>query len=441
MNVPSAPYPQFDIKFDVPGLATSITARYMVASAHGYIGPDDPQKSSFSNPDNTGLLQAPGPITVITSATPAPRTVPMDSPSIPAGDSIIIYIHGGGSRAEEAVGLANWLLIEGSSAGTSYTVISFDLPNSAFASTFDVSQAISGAYDPSAGKVLAFEEQYIINFIEALDMKLGNVKNRIVALMGGSLGGNMSLLLSTWNQRHPNDTHAYLNSFVAWSATSIAPSTSYGFPIGQTSVGAPNGPSGAYLGGVLGEVSSAEAVGTEAKYIQDMYFSPLSKGVPPSIMFIPAQPIMWYRGPDWEPCKSSFIAQSRFDRYEIYSSASRHWTSAVDLELVYLSFQDNCFYQKIAAATGARLLLAAGEKDNYDPVDIYNNTLFVANLMKHSAQGKAEFWLDTGHSFHDERPHLFAKEIVDFLNGIDSSTLPYVKIGAPMPAAPSDTGA
>jgi hypothetical protein len=32
-----------------------------------------------------------------------------------------------------------------------------------------------------------------------------------------------------------------------------------------------------------------------------------------------------------------------------------------------------------------------------------------------SGQGKAEFWLDTGHSIHNERPRLFAREIIYFL--------------------------
>jgi pimeloyl-ACP methyl ester carboxylesterase len=121
---------------------------------------------------------------------------------------------------------------------------------------------------------------------------------------------------------------------------------------------------------------------------------------------------MWYRAPDWQPCKAYLTAQTRFDRYEIYSGPVRHWASAIDLEQVYFSFQD----KPIAPSPNSRLFLAAGEKDNYDPVNIYNSTISVANHLSGAANGRAEFWLDTGHSFHDERPHLFATEIALFLN-------------------------
>ena len=56
------------------------------------------------------------------------------------------------------------------------------------------------------------------------------------------------------------------------------------------------------------------------------------------LLSIPPQPVMWYRGGykdgsgQWQPCKDEDIARSRFDRYEIYSQYSRHWTTAIDLE-------------------------------------------------------------------------------------------------------------
>jgi len=434
VNVPTAPYPQFDITFDVSrtdGSTFPVTTRFMVASANAFVGPNDQTKSSLTNP-NPGVLQTPAGVAP-TPSMPAPRTVPQGVPSIPAGNEIIVYIHGGGSRAEEAVGLGNWLIISGLAAGKSYTVISFDMPNSAYGGTYQVTDVVGGSYDPSALAVVDFEEQYVINFIEALDQQLGNVKSRVVAVMGGSLGGNMSLLLSSKNDA----SHQYLNTVVAWSATSLAPSTYLHF--------IPNGPVAAYIGGLKAQATNAETPSTEATYIQNMYFKPLVQQ--PLLPFVPAQPIMWYRGddfppttsPSWKACKESFIAQSRFDRYEIYSDKTRDWTSALDLELVYLSFQDNCRYQSIASSPSSRLLLCAGAKDNFDPVDIYNSTLDVARLMARTAHGKAEFWLETGHSFHDERPNLFANEIVYFLNNLDSGDSPNGQLGSPTTAPPSRT--
>ncbi|MDA4118237.1 MAG: zinc dependent phospholipase C family protein, partial [Thaumarchaeota archaeon] len=360
VNVPTAPYPQFDIEFNVPtpsGGSVSVTTRFMVASAKTFIGPNNSNQSSFTDP-NVALLQAPaGPSF---SSNPAPRTVPNDKPSIPPGNQIIMYVHGGGSRAEEAVGLANAIIAEGAAVGKSYTVISFDLPNSAFASTFEVTDVV-GSYDPSKLQLVEFEQQFIMSFIDTLDTQLGNVKSSIVAVMGGSLGGNMSVLLSGRNDA----SHQYLNTIVSWSVTAMCP----GAYLGIIS----NGWAGAYLGGLKAAATDSEPASdhkTESTYIQNMYFKPLIDH--PPLPYTPPQPIMWYRAPDWQACKDSYTAQSRFDRYEIYSRMERHWISAIDLEQVYLSFQDDCRYRSIASSPSSRILLAAGDKDNFAPNAIFN---------------------------------------------------------------------
>ena len=432
VNVPTAPYPQFDISFSVTktDLVTEIpvTTRFMVASAGTFIGPNDSNMSSFTDPD-PGILAPPPPspvsVTPPFSPSPAPRTVPQDQPVIPAGNKIIIYIHGGGSRAEEAVGLANWLIVEGLALGQNYTVVSLDLANSAYGTSFDVTDILVGhTYDNNRLDVRDFEQRYIIAFIMTLQSQLGITDEQIVAVMGGSLGGNMGLLLSSQNGTHP-----FLDTIVAWSATSLAPSTT--FDISNSFVAA-------YIGGLKTQVTSPEPPtnhAIESAYIDKMYNQPLINE--PVLPFIPAQPLTWYRSPtppapepaepQWAPCKSSLIAQSRFDRYEIYSPTMRHWAIAVDLELITFSFQDNCLYQQISAMSAtstSHLFLAAGDRDNYDPVDIFNSTITVAQLLRHNVRGKAEFWKDTGHSFHDERPHLFAKEIVFFLSNLDADTSP-----------------
>ena len=432
VNVPTAPYPQFDISFSVTktDLVTEIpvTTRFLVASAGTFIGPNDSNMSSFTDPD-PGILAPPPPspvsVTPPFSPSPAPRTVPQDQPVIPAGNKIIIYIHGGGSRAEEAVGLANWLIVEGLALGQNYTVVSLDLANSAYGTSFDVTDILVGhTYDNNRLDVRDFEQRYIIAFIMTLQSQLGITDEQIVAVMGGSLGGNMGLLLSSQNGTHP-----FLDTIVAWSATSLAPSTT--FDISNSFVAA-------YIGGLKTQVTSPEPPtnhAIESAYIDKMYNQPLINE--PVLPFIPAQPLTWYRSPtppapepaepQWAPCKSSLIAQSRFDRYEIYSPTMRHWAIAVDLELITFSFQDNCLYQQISAMSAtstSHLFLAAGDRDNYDPVDIFNSTITVAQLLRHNVRGKAEFWKDTGHSFHDERPHLFAKEIVFFLSNLDADTSP-----------------
>ena len=423
VNVPTAPYPQYDIELMVPApnpkLGGSITlkTRYMVASAHTFVGPNNPDQVGFRDPASA-LLQAPsGPF----SSVPAPRTVPQDTPNIPANNKIIVYIHGGGSRAEEAVDMANWLIVEGHAIGREYTVISFDLPNSAYGTPFEAAD-VAGSYDYDNLNILQFEQQFIIQFIETLDSKVGNVKGRVVAVMGGSLGGNTSLLMTNWNA-DPNNPRHYLETIISWSVTATAPANYFGvIPASALAV---------YIAGQEGAVSSIELPGdhaTESKYIQDMYSKQLVP--PPSPIVIPAQPIMWFRGGyadgtrGWQPCKDAEITRSRFDRYEIYSPTSRHWTIAIDLEQISFSFQDGKPGLSVMAATTPHLMLVAGEQDNFNPNAIYNSTIKVARSIRLSGHGKAEFWLDTGHSIHNERPHLFSMEIVYFLNNLDKGDSP-----------------
>ncbi len=435
VNVPTAPYPQYDIGFSVTppdgGSPIPVTTRFMVASAHTFIGPSNPEQSVFVDPA-PDILEAPssGPF----SDTPAPRSIPDDAPVFPPGNQIIIYVHGGGSRAEEAVDMANSLIVEGAGQGVDYTVVSFDLPNSAYAAPFDISQLVGSSYHPSEMHVLKFEQQYVIDFIEQLDQQFGaGIKDRIVAVMGGSLGGNTSLLLTG---SYDPVSRPYLKTIVAWSATAVAPSTYLGI-ISQGDVGA-------FVAGLRAQATSDEAWGdhsTESQYINDMYYNPLLKGAPPLTPHIPAQPIMWYRGADdWQLCKSSSIACSRFDRYEIYSKMSRHWTTAIDLEQIFFSFQDftlqgssfqnpNNGFEILNSPPGAQppphLLLAAGDNDNFNPNAIYNSTIDLVRLIRRWARGKAEFWYDTGHSFHNERPNLFAQEVVYFLNNLDAGDSPH----------------
>jgi len=434
VNVPTAPYPQYDITFDVPqayGLPLHMTTRYVISRDDRYLG---------ATPFLPSILNQP---TIQPVGTPAPRWLPFDVPAIPPNDKIVIYIHGGGARAEEADNVASYLHYEGSAqVGQFYTIISFDLPNSAYGEPFDYTQiAYPYVYDPKKLDVLNFEQQYIINFIEALDRQLGNVKNRIVAVIGGSLGGDMGLLLSSRN----DSAHPYLNTIVAWSVTSLAPSTTSIFGVSTN-----NGDEAWGTGGYQTRLTAAGTLSNRHDYFHNLYFEDIADfgkliGISFAPEYVPPQPVMWYRNSDWQPCKTSSIAQSRFDRYEIYSESMRRWASALDLELVYLSFSDTFGQGAISPYGGdlnftfpsplpsSRLLLLAGDKDNYVPANIYYSTQVIGAALTGSlglvlpgssasqqAYGKVEFWQNTGHSFHAERPQALAREIVYFINNLDA---------------------
>jgi len=419
VNVPTAPYPQYDLDVDVevPGTTDTfpVTSRYLVASAGAWIGPSD-KNLAFSNP-SPGVLGGPA---AAGPPGPIPRAVPQEPPAAIPGNKIILYIHGGGSKAEEAVDMANWFIVEGAKTGDKYSVISLDLPNSAYGSTFDLTKITGSPYDYNRLDVLNCVVQYVIGFVEALDKKVGNVKDRIVAVMGGSLGGNTSLLLT--DHYDPKD-RPYLRAIVSWSVTATAPARYAGLvPAAWV----------AAVSGMTKDAFSPEPPGdhtTESQYIEAMYTVPLGKGALFTVLPIPPQPIMWFRGGykegdglDWQPCKDASVARSRFDRYEIYTPAIRHWITALDLEQITISFQDRL--PMTMPQPDARLMLVAGDNDNYFPNAIYNSTIKVARAIRDTAHGKAEFWLDTGHSIHSERPHQFVQEILYFLDNPDAGDSP-----------------
>ena len=162
--------------------------------------------------------------------------------------------------------------------------------------------------------------QYVIAFIEELDAaKSGNVKDRIVAVMGGSLGGNTSLLLT---DRYDPTTRPYLRTIVSWSVTATAPARYAGLVPGawRRRRARPPGEGGVQPG-------IARRPRDRGDVHREHVHGPARQGALFTVLPLPPQPIMWYRGGyvagdglDWQPCKDASIAQSRFDRYEIYSA-------------------------------------------------------------------------------------------------------------------------
>jgi hypothetical protein len=227
VNVPSAPYPQFDLDVVIPsttGPAATVTTRYIVARTGNRLLPPPQSNAPLPPPP-----QPPNP----------GRALPVTgTPSIPPGDKIFIYIHGGSSRLEESIRFVDQLLAEGTRQGQSYTVIAMDLLNSGYSTPVDhtriAEDTASYRPDPDQGDrnaaipawpaptygypMMDAEEQFILSFIDALDAEVGNIKNRIAAVMGGSLGGNMAVRLG----RRAN-TSSFLNTTVAWSVTCMRP--------------------------------------------------------------------------------------------------------------------------------------------------------------------------------------------------------------------------
>ena len=501
VNVPTAPYPQYDIAvpMTVNGQAVTLTTRYMLAASRTFIELQSNKRVCVGCPALPTTTPAPAipivraqlPICPINPPKPLPQrscfvnrwSLPVDSLGTPppltdqSQYSYIIYIHGGGSRLEEADALAAQLTAQ--SGSHKLIVISFDLPNSAYADQWLRSPSSAPTFldadtlfeDNPTGNVfnfplLAFTMQFVTSFIFELGQQNVINPNRVIAVVGGSLGGNISLLLAMSGQ--PSATAAFAPGLVSSPTNSAnSPIVHPLPPSANIVVWSPTAMvsyidnAGLIAGNNLKSSSpqwQSEVPGTRSAYFYHVYYHDTATF--PG--FLPPDPEMWYRS-DWadsnnvNDCEASFIAQSRFDRYEVYSSAMRRWTTAIDTEQAIFSFQTNTdrsndTYAPNYGFIGGRVLLLTGACDDYDndisqpnvvqPTlstgicnnqvlgntgrnlathqDIYGFTHDVANDMQ-AATGKAAFINDTGHSIHDERPAFLADQILGFLFGGDNN--------------------
>ncbi|MFO7178047.1 MAG: alpha/beta fold hydrolase, partial [Pseudomonadota bacterium] len=366
VNVPSAEFPQYEI--DVPVGGSRVKTRFMIASPS-----NDPHSATFN-----------------------PRALPPDfTPIVPDGDRVLLFIHGHSSRLEEALSLVPHLHALGRSRGRRYSIIAVDLPSCGYSEFLDheaIAPKRPTRYDHP---ILEFIEEFLIAFVEQLDARTP-IRNRIDAVIGGSLGGNMSLRLGRWaGTRLP-----WLRTVVSWSPASVWDSllASSFDPFKKKAC------DDTWAGAIEKESSQTRAGFFKAVFDKDTI--PLLLG---------AQPELWFRD-GWRPCKENSIRRARYERFEIYHPQHRRWHWRVAHEQLVFSHRDPYTERGVPSyqAIGARTLLAAGSEDNFIGTNIYDATRGLAVLLR-NAPGEGLFLRDTGHSIHAERPGLFAEHIAAFL--------------------------
>ncbi|GAA3643480.1 hypothetical protein GCM10022236_52690 [Microlunatus ginsengisoli] len=388
VNVPRTAYPQHDLAVTVPGDLgpVAVQTRYSIATSAGppALGPSVPR-----------------------------RDMPADStPHLPAGDRVILFIHGSDSRLEESEALIPSLLFWPDGRPTGYAVISMDMPGSGYANP--IAHTDVGVWPPAAGSLLPpfpglapatfsmlnFLEQFVLRFIAALSEQLGQpglVESRLAAVVGGSLGGNLSLRLARRG--------AWIRNAVAWSPGSIGLSTTLDLDRGiragwyltefWTGIrGLPGQP------GAFAQINQPETGASR----DDFFAFCLDKHIP-----VKTQPEQWFR--DDFPWKRAYIDQARRDRRETYTRLFRDWHWRISLEELVFSWKDPALHD-----FRSRLLLGAGAADDIDPALIFSNTRAVAQRLGQT-KGDSFFIDQTGHSAHAERPMLLGGKILAFLAG------------------------
>ncbi|MEP6848411.1 MAG: hypothetical protein ABI999_06115 [Acidobacteriota bacterium] len=242
--------------------------------------------------------------------------------------------------------------------------------------------------------VLDFIETFVVRFAETLDQKVP-FKNDIKAVMGGSLGGNMTFRLGR-RQGVP-----WLPKFVVWSPASIWSSMGEGGDLfkhfavrtaWENANNTRNGPSDADRAG---------------------FFGGWDKAIVPVIIPM-AQSGTWTS--NFYPCKNSSVAGARLERQETFDKnfLAWHWRLGGEQLLFSQLNRDPATNQPLYMLNQKPMLLGCGIEDHVAFNDICPATQTTAALMT-MTPGKALFLDKTGHSLDNERRNFWATQIIGFL--------------------------
>ena len=430
VNVPSSDFPQYDLDVVVeapmaPGGSTSITVRtrYTVAQSRPPALSPPLRRKRFT----LGLEPA--------------------APSIAPDADVLLFIHGMDSRAEEATDITNQLfaLQKQNNRTRNLVIVSLDLPTSGYSENLDhlriatleavgMPKTLTGTLVPYAAALknaiaavdfqfsgntplLDFIETFIVRFVEQLDAA-APIKDKIKAVMGGSLGGNMTFRLGRRCRSEmtgvclPGVTTNmdWLPAFVVWSPASIWNSLGEGADLTKHIA-----PLRALIGasdrdpGDAGDRLLQGRVGRRAEF-----FGSWNKPIVP-ILVPMAQSDTWQS--DFYGCKKTGLVGARLDRQETYDPLFLLWHWRLGAEQLLYSHQT-----EEPAGSGKprfksnvkRMLLACGVLDNVPWNDICGAVQRTAPQMT-TTPGKAVFLEMTGHSVDNERRMWFAGEITTFL--------------------------
>jgi hypothetical protein len=431
VNVPSSDFPQYDIDVMVPApLARSphppnvtVSTRFVVAQSRA---PALPRVAA------AGWTLRPEP-----------------PPVIGPDAEVLVFVHGMDSRAEEAADITHALFSRRGGSSRNLVVIAMDLPTSGYADNLDYDRVspLSAIGAPkltplpvpvpipppvhavavpifvalglpppppvippltpipdfgATGQtpLLDFIENFVVRFVDAVDGQ-APIKGNVKAVMGGSLGGNISFRLG----RRLN--LPWLPAVVAWSPASIWSSLGEGADVLKHL-----GPREAWQSANNRDPSDPNDLGPARSALRRDFFGGWDKAIVPGL--IPAQSETW--ASDWWPCKRSSVAAARLDRHETYGPRflSWHWRLAAEQLLYSHQSTDAATHLPRYMSNHTRMLLMCGTEDEVPYNNICSATRRTAPHMT-MTPGRALFMEKTGHSLHGERSDFVARQLDQFL--------------------------
>jgi alpha-beta hydrolase superfamily lysophospholipase len=325
----------------------------------------------------------------------------------------VLLLHGHSSRLEEVEHLATGLASRG------YVVLALDLPSNGYSGQLDHTHVLF-AEEPVRALPLPFAAEprttakhsslYTLRFLLAVVHRFvehvfaqHGLPPRIDLVAGGSLGGNLGLLLAALAPWDQPQRHRWVDPRLGWMkrVASWSPACLWNQP--NIATGTPHGRS----------LEPEE---------EDRRRDHLNRWMNVDHVFpvVIRQAEQWYRK-GW-PDKRRAIAEGWLARHETYSPLYRRWHWIVAHEQVKFSHQDPVLERDGSSSgvpgyglVGGEVLLMAGTGDDFPNTHIVDRVEELGPKMP--ARGHAMVWEDTGHSIHDERPNELTEVLDRFVEG------------------------
>jgi hypothetical protein len=325
----------------------------------------------------------------------------------------VLLLHGHSSRLEEVEHVITGLADRG------YVVLALDLPTNGCSGQLDhrhllfAEQPVRGLPLPFANEprspdkhsslyTLRFLLETLHTFVELVFAE-HNLPPRIDLVGGGSLGGNLGLLLSALAPSGEPQRHPWVDPRFAW--------------IGRVAAWSP-----ASLWNQLDVVAAEPHKRSHEPESEDRRRDSLNRWMNVDHIWVVAirQAEQWYRR-GW-PDKRRALAESWLARHEVYSPRFRRWHWALAHEQVKFSHRDPVLGPDGRPTArlgwelvGGEVLLMAGTGDDFFGTRIAADVTELGPKMP--ARGHALVWTDTGHSIHDERPNELVSVLDRFVRG------------------------
>lgn len=346
-------------------------------------------------------------------------------------DELFLFVHGLGSRAEESESFKRKVIEMGAAAERRYAILSVDMPGMGYSSRLNIDELLAQRASGHHGFTLPHGEGSNFPLLglyrDTLVEICNSINGGVQYVMGGSLGGNMTLWLAAepmFSDLDPARSEpSSVISFLSWSPASIWASYERDREnpgeVAAAEIAKP-GRHGTHHAGFT-SIGKDQAKKRSQNRMHELendrrrweFFDLIQQAEPDlpgtsiRLSFIPKG--AW----GYPPTKAGLLLQS-----ELYSEQYRRtfWTAAY--EQVTFSHQEPLTPSRRGPFQTIQkpLFLASGARDDGDTgvMDIYNPVVEVSDRSP-EVPGRRHLMLETDHSISDERPHHLARQIVDFL--------------------------